>query len=321
MRRTVLPQFYRLGADAPGAAPPGPLPPGQALAVEPGPPAPRFWREYYIYSADFTGAQALAAGTADALPASLVFSSVFSIMLQIDAPFEIRRTMYQATDPRVYVRMQDTASGRYLHRDTIDLRGLGGQGYTSGMPSRTAAFLAYEWPDPEILSAATTVNVYAADFSGATNTVRISYHGAKLRQGYDPAKFYEDGSPRVFRDELSFVYALPNDNNYIAVGASATVDLVATTDIEADFVCDALVGTFQGACTVTLDDGGTDRQWMDRAVDIRNLVGNGLFPNYLPAPRYIRRGAAIHARVTDTSASSNAVRLYLIGRKLYDAKR
>ncbi len=57
---------------------------------------------------------------------------------------------------------------------------------------------------------------------------------------------------------------------------------------------------------------------MDRAVSLDLVCGNGLFPNYLPAPRWVYRGASVTATIVDTSAATNRVRIYLAGDKLYE---
>ncbi|MGH7754440.1 MAG: hypothetical protein ACREN5_16670, partial [Gemmatimonadales bacterium] len=149
------------------------------------PEAPPTWKEYFIYTADFTGAQALVAGVLNGAPTTQVFGEV-EVRIDSDADFEFIKTMYVATDPRVYVRYSDGTAGRLLQRGTLDLREVGGQAFNPTTPTENRWFLPFIWPQPYVIAASTVFTVQAADFSAGANTVRISFHGNKIRPGRAP---------------------------------------------------------------------------------------------------------------------------------------
>ncbi len=281
-----------------------------------------FWKEFFVYSADFTGAKALAAGTVNADPTALAFDS-FAIRIHSDSDFEWLKTMYTFTDPRVYVRLQDDSSGRRLHRSTLDLRLASGIGVSLAAlvaNIESTAFLPFIEPAPYTIAAATTFSVDAADFSGALNTVRVSFHGNKIRPGAAPWERDENGMPRAYRARVPFKLVLPPDGTTMAVAANATVNPSAPMDMEGDFLVHRITGLHTGAALIQLQDGsGRDRLWQDRAVDFGLMCGNGVFPMILPSPRFVYRGSSVQALIQDTSGALNRLKVILHGEKLYAA--
>lgn len=304
-----------------GALPP-PARAGASLAQQDAAAAPR-WKEFFVYSADFTGAKQLVAGTVNGDPTAQRFDA-FPIKLDSDADFEWLKTLYTFTDPRVYVRLQDDTSGRRLHRSTLDARVSAGMGVdlTALVANiESTAFLPFIEPEPYTLAAASLFTVEAADFSGLVNTVRLSFHGNKVRPGYAPWERDSAGAPRRYRARVPFKIVLPPDGQTMLVAANASVPVAAPIDIEADFLIHRLTAIHTGAALVTIQDGaGRDRLWMDRAVDLRVLAGNGLFPMILPSPRFIYRGSSILAQIQDTSGAPNRIKLIFHGVKLYAAE-
>lgn len=279
------------------------------------------WKEYFVYTADFIGAKALAAGTANGAPEVQAFDD-FPIKIDSDSDFEWLKTIYFPTDARVYMRLQDDTSGRRLHRSTLDLRTAGGRGVdVSSLLANieATAFLPFIEPDPYVVAAASVFTVSAADFSGSLNPTRISFHGTKIRPGWAPWQYNEAGQPRRFRARLPFKIVLPPDGQTFTVPANGSLNYAAPVDIEADFIIRRLTASHTGSALVTIQDGaGRERQWMDRAVEISLIAGNGIFPNIFPAPRYVYRGSTVTAVVQDLSGSPNRVRLTLHGDKLYE---
>src|SRR5258708_30532825 len=86
-----------------------------------------FWKEFFVYRADFVGAKQLVAGVLNGDPTQQVFDS-FPIKIHSDSDFEWLKTLYTFTDPRIYGRLQDDSSGRRLHRSTLDFRLASGLG-------------------------------------------------------------------------------------------------------------------------------------------------------------------------------------------------
>lgn len=284
------------------------------------PAAPPTWKEFFIYSANYVGAQQLPAGTLNGAPTVQPFQE-FDIRIDSDADFEFLKTLYTFTDARVYVRYMDTTQGRFLQRGSLDARLVAGVGITSFVPAlaESAAFLPFIWPQAHVIPAASVFAVQAADFSGAPNTVRFSFHGNKVRPGKPPWEADPDGRPKRYRTRLPYTYAVPADANVAPLAASATIQASAPIDMEADFLCTMVTAQFQGPFTVFVEDGaGRERRWMDTPVHIQNFAGNGLVPMRLPSPRFFYRGGSILVTVNDLSAASNRWRVFFHGVKLYE---
>lgn len=281
-----------------------------------------FWKEFFIYSADFTGAAALPAGALNADPVAVPFAS-FPIRIHSDSDFEWIKTLYTFTDPRVYARLQDDSSGRRLHRSTLDLRLAAGQGVNFAAlvaNIESTAFLPFIEPAPYTIAAASVFTVDAADFSAALNTVRISFHGNKVRPGFAPWEVDEAGQGRLYRARAPFKLVLPPDGTTMTVPANQTVNYSAPMDMEGDFLVHRITGLHTGAALIQLQDGsGRDRLWQDRAVDFALMCGTGIFPMILPAPRFVYRGSSVQAIVRDTSGAANRLKIILHGEKLYAA--
>lgn len=300
------------------------LPPaisGVALSAQDAGGTP-FWKEFFVYSADYTGALALAAGTANADPGTLPFQD-FSIRIHSDSDFEWIKTMYTFTDPRVYARFVDDASGRRLHRSSLDLRlssGIAVNFNALVANIESTAFLPFIEPAPYTIAAASLMTVSAADFSGNPNTVRMSLHGNKVRPGYAPWERDEEGKPRAYRARVPFKLVLPPDGTTMSIAANQTANYVAPMDMEGDFLVHRITGLHTGAALIQLQDGsGRDRLWQDRAVDFGLMCGTGIFPMILPAPRFVFRGTSVQAIIQDTSGGTNRLKVILHGEKLYAA--
>lgn len=295
---------------------PPPMRAGAAMVSQQ--PAQPVWKEYFVYSADFVGAKALAAGTLNGAPEVQRFDD-FPVKIDSDSDFEWLKTIYSPTDDRVYFRLQDDTSGRRLHRSTVDARTAAGRASATGAPSETTSFLPFIEPDPYVVAAASVFTVSAADFSGALNPTRLSFHGTKIRPGWAPWQYTEAGQPRRFRARLPFKVILPPDGSTFTVPANGSLNFAAPVDIEADFIVKRLTAQHTGSALILIQDGsGRERQWMDRAVEIGLVAGNGLFPNIFPAPRYVYRGSTVTAVVQDLSGAPNRVRLTLHGNKLFE---
>lgn len=282
------------------------------------PRTPPTWKEFYIYSANFVAAQALPAGVANGAPGVQAFTP-FDIKIDSDADFEFLKTAYTRTDPRVYARYDDQTMGRRLHRGTLDLRQAAGQGVVVPEATEGTAFYPFIWPQAHLIPAASVFEVNAADFSGVANTVRISFHGNKVRPGFSPWEYDPDGRPKTYRQRLPYTYPMPPDTQVVAIAASATIQASVPIDMEADFLCTHITAQAQGAYTILVEDAaGRERRWMDTPVHIANFAGNGIVPMRLPSPRFFYRGGSILATVNDLSAASNRWRVFFHGVKLYE---
>lgn len=263
---------------------------------------PLTYEEYFAYSAEFLPLTA-ALGTNFA---------TFELKIAKDAPFKLKALTYRSDDSRVRVRFSDTASGRYLQKGNPDLRALAGRpiGGAFGMTPNTNEFIPFRLGTPYKIPAASIFRVEASDDSNTSNNLRLTFHGAKVREGAPPwAQAYRFRSPFIYEIDLG------------AIAANASAIGVLSTDTDSDFLVEQITGVRTGSCTCLISEGARGRDWMDRATHFDNMVGMAHFPNNLlkQSPRFIARGGTISVNITDLSGASNTVRVYFIGVKLFGA--
>lgn len=261
---------------------------------------PLTYEEYFAYTAEFLPLTA-ALGTNFA---------TFELKIAKDALFKLKAISYIADDARIRARFSDTASGRYLQKGNPDMRALAGRPLTGAfsMTPHLNEFIPYKLGTPYKIPAASIFRVEASDDSNASNNARITFHGAKVREGAPPwARAYRFRSPFIYEIDLGAIAA-----NGAAIG-------ILSTDTDSDFLVESVTGVRTGSCTILIAEGARGRDWMDRATHFDNMVGMANFPNDLlkQSPRFIARGGTISVNVTDLSGASNTVRVYFIGVKLY----
>lgn len=259
----------------------------------------QMWREYFVYTVSFLP---LAAGNGT----TAVFTDA-DIRIDPDSDFEFVSSMHTATSSNFRIQLRDDSLGRFLQKGHQHAETVLGKAFTT---INSNAFLPFKWPAPYVISAATTLTVSVADFSTASNTIRIAYHGFKRRPGIAPwNKKYKQVAP--------YVYPITTSGS-TTIAANSTTTAAIQTDREAAFQVMQLTGRSTGACTLTIKDSARDAQWMNSAVHFDNLVGNSQFPHILEAPRFVYPGSVLTVALTDLSGSSNTVELNFIGRKLYE---
>ena len=250
------------------------------------------FKEYYIYNIDNTS---LTGGN------GTVFTDT-DLRLDTDADFECMKRIHVATDDQILVAFKDDAFGRNLQNTPLDLRTISGKSISSITPN---GFLPFVLPRPYLFRAATTITAAFSDFSTSANSIRLALHGAKIRTGVAPWAASWRATP-------AFDYA-----GLVTLDADGTASINISINIDAHFVIRKITAIREGAALITIKDGATDRQWMDRPVHIDNLAGNAQFPNILPAPRFIYKGSVINITLQDLSSSSNTIRLVFHGEKLF----
>jgi hypothetical protein len=139
--------------------------------------------------------------------------------------------------------------------------------------------------------------------------MRLAFHGAKIRSGAAPWQ-------RQFRAAVPFVYGFTN--GAATVAASGTSSQNIEVDIDSHFLVQKIVGIRDSAALVTIGENARGMNWMNTAIEFDNLVGNGAFPNILPAPRFIRRGSVVTVNLQNLSGLPNTINISLIGTKLYE---
>lgn len=254
-----------------------------------------WYKEYFVYDAT----KALTAGS------GTVFEAI-NIKMDPDANFEIYRMSYIATDNRIKLKMSNIE--RNLFKNPVDIKTIAGSNnaLTSGY---SVMFMPFTWPRPFLIPAGSTLTIEAADFSGSANTMRLALHGAKIRSGYAPWE-------KQFRGYIPVAYGF--DAGAQTVSASSTAVGRIEIEIDAHFVVEKITGIRTGAATIQITEGERQRDWSNTAIHIDNLIGNGSFPNILPAKRFIRKSSVIIVNMTDLSAASNSIEVNLIGQKLYE---
>ena len=130
---------------------------------------PEFFRDFYIYGANFLAVAPAAA------PSS-------SFAIQADSDFELQKLTFASdlnagvqtsstiTIPQCTILITDTGSGRQLMNQAVDLTTFFGNGENPFILSR-----------PKIFKANTTINIVLTNYSAAqTYNVRLSFIGVKL---------------------------------------------------------------------------------------------------------------------------------------------
>jgi hypothetical protein len=140
------------------------------------------WKEYFTYNFNNTS---LSAGS---LSAPVFVDTV--TRFDTDADFEVMKRTHIATDSRILVSYRDDAYGRFLQNSPLDLRCISGTIlFTTGVVDvgiHPNNFLPYILTTPFLIRASTNFTASFADFSGSTNSIRQTFHGAKLRKGKAP---------------------------------------------------------------------------------------------------------------------------------------
>ena len=262
---------------------------------------PKFYKEYFIYTAEDTS---IVGGT------GTVFEDT-TTRFDRDANFEAHKFIHVATDNRIYARFNDNAMGRYYSNAAVDLRHISGTAFNSITPN---GFMPFILPAPLTVHAGTTLTTAFADFSGSTNSVRFSMHGAKIMQGIAPWLGKVQGDELVpYKARVPFFYT-----QSVTLGASSAASLNISVNYDADFMIHTVTGTRTAGATITIQDGSQNRSSMDRPVHLDNFMGNSQFPNKFSAPRFIRFGSVINLSLQDLSGSSNTVSITFTGEKLYN---
>ncbi len=257
-----------------------------------------FWEEYFVYDAT----KALTAGT------GVTFENQ-AIKIDTDSNFKMVKNTFVATSDRIKIKLRDDATGRYLLKNPIDIMAIAGKN-TLAM-GLSNSFIPFIWPKPFLITAGATLTVEAADYSAASNTMRLALHGTKVRPGRAPWD-------RQWRQVIPAIYGF--SGGAVTVAASGTAVGRIEMDMDAHFLVQKITGIRTGEATVTVSEGARGREWSNTEIHIDNLIGNGSFPNILPngGDRFIERGSTISVNITDVSGISNVIEVNFIGVKLYE---
>jgi hypothetical protein len=261
------------------------------------------YKEYYCYSWEDL---ALAAGSGTS------FDDI-TVKMDSDADFEIIKRSHVATDNRIRVKYQDDSYGRQFQNLSLDLRGVSGTKLeATGVVDVGISlnnFLPFHLAKPYLIRAGTTYTTSFADFSGVSNTIRMTGHGAKVRPGKAPWDQEWTAKPP---------YSYTTGQLTITAGNTASVQI--PLQVDSHFLVTKITGTRSSGtpALVTIITGANGRQWMNTAVHFDNLVGNAQFPNNLPAPRLAERGSNITITIQNLSSTTTGTyEIILSGMKLF----
>ena len=260
-------------------------------------------KEYFIYSFE---------NTLLTLGSGVAFQDT-TVKMDSDADFEIIKRHHVAIDNRIRVKYQDDSYGRQFQNASMDLRAVSGTILeATGLVDIGEClnnFCPYILPRPYLIRAGTTYTASYSDASGVANSIRETFHGAKIRQGKAPWDQEWSAKPP---------YDYTTGAQVITAGNTASLSI--NIGIDAHFLVQKIVGvrTSLTPALVSIRTGGNDRTWMDKAVHFDNLVGNAQFPNILPAPRLAERGSSIQITIQNLSGTVNGTyEIILSGLKLF----
>lgn len=261
------------------------------------------FREAFILNIPTT---ILAAGTGTA------FTEVDVRMPDFD--FEFRRTIHTATSDLIYKKIFDANTSKYLFNGAPDLRSVSGKALSGITPY---GFLPFNWPIPYTIKKRTLAGFFLSDFSGAPNTLDLSYHGIGI---YDSTPFDSSGKPVDYNIPRAYApMVIQSDSIIAAAGVGSINEGYAVIKEDADFVCTKITGISTGDGYVQIKDTNRGLDWQQGATRISNLVGNGQFPNVLIAPRFIRANTNLTITWTNNTAPANTLTLFFHGYKRFAA--
>jgi hypothetical protein len=105
-----------------------------------------------------------------------------------------------------------------------------------------------------------------------------------------------------------------------AVTGSTTVTLIVQVPGDADFEARYITGSFTSTSgLMTIRDGGTRLEIMNRPIYVALITGTGAQPYVLPAPALFVRNSTIEVVFTDLSGQSNTIQVVFNGFLVYPA--
>lgn len=261
-----------------------------------------WWKEYFIYDAT----RALTPGT------GIAYDTI-NVRIDADANYEFIKTTYVATSDNIRVKYRDESVGRYLMKYGMDIKSIAGR---NTLPMGLSnAFIPFVWPRPYLIAAGTVFSVEASDYSTLANTMRLAFHGAKIRPGKAPwDKRFRAYVPTTF----GFSDPQGIGSASVSVAANSTVAQRIEIDMDAHFLVQKITGRRTGDALIQITEGARGRDWMNAFIHIDNVIGNGSFPNILPAQRFIPKGSVIIINIQNLLGIANLIEVNLEGVKLYE---
>lgn len=262
------------------------------------------WKDYFIYSWNFL--PLAAAAQANLAAANSVFTDN-PLRMDVFCDFSAMKIAYTNTDPRVYLQIKDGSTGRYIVQDPgVDMRAYAGAVVAIGGGSNALIFRNLSKPMTWLKGS--SINVRLADFSAAPNTVRVSFHGVKMRDGNHPSL---DLKRNYIRDEA---FAFPVQ---VSLTANQIIQNPIAIDLDADWYIYRILATRTGGATIALTNTISAADWQNVAVNLDNFTGNAAGHLILPEPKFVQANSALNIQLADLSGNPNTINLTIEGIKRY----
>lgn len=224
----------------------------------------------------------------------------YPIKIASDAHFEMIRSIYQADDGRINLKIINSSDGQQIIKYHGDVRAVS----STALNGITAnGFTPYNFSRPYMIPANSELLISAADFSNTVggNNFRLAIHGNKVYGGKAP---YED---RKKREVYSFII----DSGTVA--AYDTVTQVYVLDSSAGYLISKLTGDSTGKGTIFIQD---QRPWCSQDVHFYNMVGNSQFGNLLTSKRWMPEKTRLTVRFSDLSGAANRFKVTFHGERV-----
>ena len=261
------------------------------------------WKEYFVYNIN----------KAITTTSISVFSDV-SIKTAFDADFELYAISANPTNhnANVFMRIKNDEDGII----TLNPMGFGLRSF-AGVHNRRM-FNPYLLRYPLLIKAGNEIEFEISNFHTTTNTVRITLHGAKIRQGEHPL---------LNRNIKDREFAIYTGTKNIASGTKNT--FVIQTDSDSFFILKQLNGfidyvnndytTDTGYFNVLITDNYSQKAWMNESINFFNLLGNGSYPNnlYKYSEKVIPPNSIITIEGENVGNTAGDLYVSLIGDKIY----
>ncbi len=258
------------------------------------------FKDFFIYAFEF-------------LP--LAASATARFLTQIDgaSDFEIFGQVHVATSTNYLLQISDSSSG-FQWTDESQPRIPADNWLGSGQRP-------FRLKPSKIVKRKGSISVVTLDQSGAPNTIRGAFIGAKVW----PAAPMQ--MPR-FTEKQPFVYMADFSALGTAPAVPANDQAIDAIQIQADswFEVHFLTITRTGPATIILENSGPMGRWMDRPIHIDNLgaaavgaapVSPAEYQFRLPVPKMVPPASTLSVRVLDLSGAPNTVHVAFHGAKAY----
>jgi len=256
------------------------------------------WREYFIYGINFSS---ITAGDGTLFTRDI-------IRMDSDSDFELQKIVAIATSRNLRIRIIDDSTGRFLIKQSASLRDMAGG----------SILTPFILPRPFQILAGSTLTIEVADSSGKSNSLRLYFHGAKIRPGDPPWGVYDNVTKRIVMKKYKAVLPFIYNTGVQTVSGSLSTYTRIEVDNDAHFLIQKITGFSSQAILLDFKDMPRDISWQNIAIHHEAILGSGDFPNILFANRFIPRGSVISINVQNLSSSQATFEINLIGVKLYE---